>query len=221
MRRHFPRFTMSNGRKPWRPGGDEVLIGAEAARDGPRRAGGDAGGEFSYEAALVACGAGNKRALHAIYEREAGKMLGVALRLLRRQSLAEDAVQDAFVNIWNKAASFDPKAGSARGWIYTILRNRALNMLRSEGRLDHKEDFEPMGLASEEDDPEAVVLHLSDASALKRCLEGLDPQRRSVIVLAYVHGLTQGEIAGRLGVPLGTMKSWIRRSLLSLKECMG
>jgi RNA polymerase sigma-70 factor (ECF subfamily) len=197
------------------------LIEAEAARARPRRAGEGPSGEFSYEAALVACASGNKKALRAIYEREAGKMLGVALRLLKRQSLAEDAVQDAFVNIWNKAGSFDPKAGSARGWIYTILRNRALNMLRSEGRLDHQDDFEPMGLVSDEDDPEAVMLHLSDASALKRCLEGLEPQRRSVIVLAYVHGLTQGEIAGRIGVPLGTMKSWIRRSLLSLKECMG
>jgi RNA polymerase sigma factor (sigma-70 family) len=197
------------------------LIRAEAARARPARAGDAPGAEFSYEAALLACASGNKRALQAIYEREAGKMLGVAMRLLKRQSLAEDAVQDAFVNIWNKAASFDPKAGSARGWIYTILRNRALNMLRSEGRLDHQDDFEGLGLVSEEHDPEAVMLHLSDASALKRCLEGLDPQRRSIIVLAYVHGLTQGEIAGRLGVPLGTMKSWIRRSLLSLKECMG
>jgi RNA polymerase sigma factor (sigma-70 family) len=197
------------------------LIGAEAARPRSGRAGTDTAGEFNYEAALVACASGNRQAFRAIYEREAPKMLGVAMRLLKRQSLAEDAVQDAFVNIWNKAGSFDPQAGSARGWIYTILRNRALNMLRSEGRLDHQEDFEAMGLASEEDDPEAVILHLSDATALRGCLETLDPQRRSLLVLAYIHGLTQGELAGRLGVPLGTMKSWIRRSLLSLKECLG
>lgn len=197
------------------------MIGAEASKPRQARAGRDTGDDFNHDAALMACAAGNRQAFRALYEREAPKMLGVALRLLKRQSLAEDAVQDAFVNIWNKAGTFDPRAGNARGWMYTILRNRALNMLRSEVRLDHREDFEPMGLASEEDDPEAVMLHLSDASALKRCLEMLDPQRRSVLMLAYVHGLTHGELAGRLNVPLGTMKSWIRRSLLSLKECLG
>lgn len=197
------------------------MIGAEAARTKPGRSPARPGDDFDYEAALIACASGNDRAFRALYDREAPKMLGVAVRLLKRQSLAEDAVHDAFVNIWNKAATFDPKAGSARGWIYTILRNRALNMLRSEGRLDHKDEFETLAATAADDDPEAVVSGLSDASALRRCLEGLDPQRRSVLVLAYVHGLTQGELAGRLGVPLGTMKSWIRRSLLSLKECMG
>lgn len=94
-------------------------------------------------------------------------------------------------------------------------------MLRSEGRLDHQDTFETLAATAADDDPEAVVSALSDASALRRCLEGLDPQRRSLLLLAYVHGLTQGEMAGRLGVPLGMMKSWIRRSLLSLRECMG
>jgi RNA polymerase sigma-70 factor (ECF subfamily) len=196
------------------------VIGTETARARPERPTGQAGGDFDYEAALIACGKGNSKAFRALYDREAAKMLGVAIRLLRRQSLAEDAVHDAFASIWNKAASFDPDAGSARGWMYTILRNRALNMLRTEGRLDHQDEFETL-LGATTDDPEMVVSSLSDASALRRCLEGLDRNRRSVLVLAYVHGLTHGEIAGKLGVPLGTMKSWIRRSLLSLKECMG
>lgn len=200
---------------------EAIVIGTEAAAARSGRAGKDAGGEFDYEAALLACAAGNRQSFRALYEREAPKMLGVAMRLLRRQSLAEDAVQDAFVNIWNKAASFDPQAGSARGWMYTILRNRALNMLRGEGRLDHRDDFEPLGLTSQDEDPETVMAQLSDVSALRRCLETLDPQRRAVVMLAFIHGLTHGELAGRLGVPLGTMKSWIRRSLMSLKECLG
>jgi RNA polymerase sigma-70 factor (ECF subfamily) len=82
------------------------------------------------------------------------------------------------------------------------------------------EDFEPMGLTSEDESPEAITMRLSDTSTLKRCLEVLDPPRRQAILLAYVHGLSHGELAGRLGVPLGTMKSRIRRSLLSLQECM-
>lgn len=192
---------------------------AEAAKAGWKAAQPNA--EFNYEAALVSCGSGNKRAFRELYEREAPKMVGVAMRLLKRQSLAEDAVHDTFVSVWNKASTYDPKVGSARGWIYTILRNRSLNMLRSESRLDWQDDFETLSVLTTDDDPEALISSLSEASALRRCLESLDPRRRSVLVLAYVHGLTHGELAGKLGVPLGTMKSWIRRALLSLKECLG
>jgi RNA polymerase sigma-70 factor (ECF subfamily) len=159
-------------------------------------------------------------ALRTIYDAEAPKMLGVAIRLLRRRALAEEAVHDTFMQIWQRASSFDPARGEARTWVYAILRNRALNILRGETRTDLVEDFEPMGLVSEDESPESSALRLSDASSLKRCLDVLEPVRREAILLAYVHGLSHGELAGRLGVPLGTMKSWIRRSLLSLRECM-
>jgi RNA polymerase sigma factor (sigma-70 family) len=170
--------------------------------------------------ALRRCAAGDRAALRVIYDAEASRMLGVAMQLLRRRSLAEDAVQDAFMQAWQKAASFDPSRGNARTWLYAILRHRALNMLRSETRVELVDDFEPMGLESDDENAESVVLRLSDTGALKRCLDRLDPLRRKAIVLAYVHGLSHGELAGRFGVPLGTMKSWIRRSLIFLKECM-
>lgn len=176
---------------------------------------------FDYDAALLACAGGDKSALQALYDVEAPRMIGAAFRLLKQHTLAEDAVHDAFLNIWSKAASFNPDLGSGRAWIYAVLRNRALNMLRSEDRVDYTADIEQFGLMSDEEDPEAVVSRLSDASALRRCLEQLDAKRRSAIVLAYIHGLSHGELAGRLNVPLGTMKSWIRRGLLALKECLG
>ncbi len=170
--------------------------------------------------ALRGCAAGDRAALRAIYDLEAPRMLGVALRLLRRRPLAEEAVHDTFVQVWQRASTFDAARGHARTWLYAVLRNRALNILRGESRTDLVEDFEPMGLVSDDESPETIALRLSDTGALKRCLERLDPARRQAILLAYVHGLSHGEIAGRLGVPLGTMKSWIRRSLLSLRECM-
>ncbi|HEX2556506.1 MAG TPA: sigma-70 family RNA polymerase sigma factor [Microvirga sp.] len=170
--------------------------------------------------ALRGCAAGEQAALRAIYDAEAPRMLGVALRLLRRRSLAEEAVHDAFVQIWQRAGGFDPARGGARSWIYAVLRHRALNILRGETRTDLVEDFEPFALASEDDSPETLVSRLSDAGALRRCLERLEPARRQAVLLAYVQGLSHGELAGRLGVPLGTMKSWIRRSLLALRECM-
>ncbi len=174
----------------------------------------------SLNEALRRCASGDRAALQTIYDAEAPRMLGVALRLLRRRSLAEEAMHDAFLQIWQRAGSFDPARGEARTWIYAVLRNRALNILRGETRTDLVENFEPMGLASEDESPEAITMRLSDTSALKRCLELLDPPRRQAILLAYVHGLSHGELAGRLGVPLGTMKSRIRRSLLALQECM-
>lgn len=177
-------------------------------------------GMIDLEDALRRCAGGDRSALRSIYEAEGGRMLGVALRLLRRHALAEEAVQDAFVQIWRQAKTFDPARGGARTWLYAVVRHRALNILRGEARTDLVEDFEPMGLRSGEESPENAVIRLSEASALRRCLEGLKPVHRNAVVLAYMHGLTHGELAGRFGVPLGTIKSWVRRSLLSLRECL-
>jgi RNA polymerase sigma-70 factor (ECF subfamily) len=170
--------------------------------------------------ALTRCAKGERSALQGIYDREAPAMVGVAMRILRRRDLAEEAVHDCFVQIWRKAASFDPARGEARTWIYAVLRNRALNILRGERRTDQADEADILALESEGESPEACVARLSDTRALRRCLERLDPPRRNAIVLAYVQGLTHGELAGRLGVPLGTVKSWIRRSLVALKDCM-
>ena len=126
---------------------------------------------------LRRCGRGDRAALRRIYDAEGPRMLGVALRILRRQQLAEEAVHDAFVQVWQRAESFDPGRGGAKTWLYAVLRNRALNILRGEARTDLVEDFEPMGLASAEEDPESVMARLSDAGALRRCLERLEPAR--------------------------------------------
>lgn len=170
---------------------------------------------------IAGCAAGDRTSLARLYESESGRMLGVATRILKRRALAEEAVQDAFVQIWRNAGSYDPRYGQPKAWIYAILRNRALNILRSESRTDLVEDPVDLERPSEDEDPEAAVARLSDAGALKRCLERLDARRRAAIVLAYTQGLSHGELAGRLGMPLGTVKSWIRRSLITLKECLG
>lgn len=174
----------------------------------------------ALEGLIIACAAGDKAALNAIYQQEAGRMLGVALRILRRRALAEDAVQDAFMLIWRNAARFDPAKGSGATWIYTILRNRSLTLLRDESRVEP--DDEPLGaeVPDEGESPEEAILRLSDAEALRHCLQKLDPRRRMAIALAYVHGLSHAELAGKLGMPLGTIKSWMRRSLIALRECL-
>lgn len=171
--------------------------------------------EAQLSAALARCGAGDRAALRVIYDSEAPRMIGVARRILSRQDLAEEAVHDAFVRIWRGASGFDPQRGTARGWLYAIVRNRALSIYRAETRHDGP-DASTLEIACE-----ATVARMPEASALRNCLERIDRPRRDVLVLAYVHGLSHSELAARLHVPLGTIKSWVRRSMFSLQECMG
>ena len=147
-------------------------------------------------------------------------MLGVAFRMLKRRTLAEEAVHDSFIRIWNNAARFNPALGNARGWIYTILRNRTLNILRGEARTELTADLDAIEHGEAFETPEDVMLKLSDASALHGCLNRLDATRRKLIILSYANGLSHGEIAATLGLPLGTVKSWLRRSLLVLRDCL-
>jgi RNA polymerase sigma-70 factor (ECF subfamily) len=177
------------------------------------------GAAFDHSAALAGCAAGNAAALRHIYEAEAAAMLGVAMRIVRRRDLAEEVVHDAFVQIWRKADQFDPALGSGRSWMFAIVRNRALNLIRDRSREELTDDATLEGLA-EIGDHDDLIQRLGQSEALRVCLERLERPRRASLVLAYAGGFSHGEIAGRLGVPLGTVKAWIRRSLLSLRECM-
>ncbi|AMN40104.1 sigma-70 family RNA polymerase sigma factor [Rhodoplanes sp. Z2-YC6860] len=185
------------------------MITTDSAADGAT--------EAQVAAALARCAAGERAALRVIYDIEAGRMVGVARRMLRRQDLAEEAVQDAFMRVWRSARTFDLAKGAARSWLYAILRNCALTILRDESRFTADESLAEEAVPA----TESALTRLPEHSALRRCLERLDASRRAAVVLAYVHGLSHGELAGKLGVPLGTAKSWVRRSLISLQECMG
>lgn len=175
---------------------------------------------FDYAAALAGCARGNRVALRQLYDAEAGRLISVAQRIVRRRDLAEEAVHDAFMHIWQKAAMFDPARGSARAWIYTVVRNRALNIVRDGARTDL---MAPEELAAASDHRTVIgdaFDRLADDSLLRRCLEQIEREKRDCVLLSYVGGYSHGEVAGLLGVPLGTAKSWIRRGLEALKECM-
>lgn len=178
------------------------------------------GGFVTDHAALIrGCAQGDHTALQNLMTAEGGRMLGVARRMLRRADLAEDAVQDALVLIWRRAAQFDEARGSAKGWIFTILRNRCLTMLRKECS---EIAVEPEVL---EDHMDHMVLdtafdRLADTSELRRCLGMLETDTRRAILSSYVLGHSHGEIAGRMQAPLGSVKSWVRRGLLKLRECL-
>ncbi|MGU9980572.1 sigma-70 family RNA polymerase sigma factor [Phreatobacter sp. HK31-P] len=169
--------------------------------------------------ALARSAGGDKAALRMIYESECASMIGVAARIVKRRELAEEVVQEAFVKVWRNAHRYDPALGPPKAWIYAIVRNQAINTLRSGRREDLVDEVpEDSGSAVE---AFAAAERLPDGHALRRCLEGLEARRRTSLLMAYVDGFSHGEIAGRLAVPLGTVKAWIRRSLLALRECMG
>lgn len=170
--------------------------------------------------ALAACAKGDRTALRGIFDREAGRLVAMAERIVRRRDLAEEVVQDAFIRIWTHAHQYDPTRGSARGWIYAIVRNRALNLLR-DGKREHTvEEVDALRESEQVNEVIAAWRKLDRNSLLHDCLGALDETKRHGILMAYVGGYSHGEIAGRLRIPLGTAKSWIRRGLASLRECM-
>ncbi|WP_295857744.1 sigma-70 family RNA polymerase sigma factor [uncultured Xylophilus sp.] len=180
---------------------------------------------FDYDAALAACARGDADALQRLYRQESRRLLGVALRIVRRHEQAEDVLHDAFVSIWNRAATFDPSRGAARGWIYSVVRHAALNMVRDGAREVAVDDDTTAAI----DDAAALDTHRAEADPFERhadlgrleqCLGQLPTARRDCILYAYVDGCSHGEIAARTGTPLGTVKAWIQRSLQALRGCM-
>ena len=172
--------------------------------------------DFDYESALAACARGESYALESLYVQESRWLLGVCRRILRDTALAEDALQDAFLQVWQHAHTYDRNLGSARGWIYTVVRHRALNLARTLGREIAQED--PHALLDEPGQREEN--RYGDALDIDRCLAGLDESRRESILLAFLDGYSHEQVAKALTTPLGTVKSWIRRGLIALKDCL-
>ena len=180
---------------------------------------------FDHDAALLACARGDAMALQSLYETEGRYLLGVALRIVRQRQQAEDVLHDAFVSIWQKAASFDPSRGAGRGWIYGVVRHAALNAVRNGARQVSVDDD-----AMQAHEDAAALAHYAgaadpfelnaDLGHLKDCLDQLEPARRECILYAYVEGCSHGEIAARTRTPLGTVKAWIQRGMRALRACM-
>ncbi len=171
---------------------------------------------------LIAATAKEDRgAFERLYQASAGKLFSVCLSILGSRALAEEALQDAYVNVWRNAGAFDPAKGTAMTWLITLARYRALSLRRKAGRevpADIEAEFADIGDPAP--GPLAEAIRGSDAAASRACLDELESQPRETVLLAYFRGLTHQELARHMNVPLGTVKSWIRRSLLRLKGCL-
>jgi len=161
----------------------------------------------------------DKTALRAVYLREQTRLFGVAMAILRDRDAAADALQTAFLRVWERAGQFDRARGEAGAWLAGIVRFAALDAARLRGREVLTDD---PGLGDAAVEPEAFdrLSAAQDGARLRDCLAGLEEKHRTGIVLAFVHGLSHAQLAARLNEPLGTVKSWIRRGLLSLRECL-
>ncbi|WP_447957662.1 sigma-70 family RNA polymerase sigma factor [Vreelandella sp. EE7] len=179
--------------------------------------------EFDYADTLVRCARGEHDALHSLYREEGSRILGVVYRIVKDRGMAEDIVHDAFLNIWQRAATFDPEKGTARTWIFSIARHLALNAIRQRERVT--DDAFDADSVEQEDTrrPEGQTLDAFDwqtGQRMDECLKELEAERRNCVLQAYVDGLSHAEIAAHTGAPLGTVKAWIKRSLVRLRECL-
>ncbi|MBR0648796.1 sigma-70 family RNA polymerase sigma factor [Roseomonas terrae] len=168
---------------------------------------------------LTAAAAGDRAALRAVYQAQSVRLFGIANAILRDRDLSSDAMQDAFIRIAQRAHQFDASRGTPEAWLGAIVRHAALDIIRARGREIATDD---PNLGDEPVAPEAEdrLAATAEGRRLRECLQGLEARNRDGIVLAFVHGLSHPQIAERLGTPLGTVKSWIRRGLLALKECL-
>ena len=168
---------------------------------------------------LQSVGRGDRGAFASLYDRTSAKLYGICLRLLGNESEAEDVLQDVYVTVWAKADRFDPERASPITWLAVLTRNKSIDRLRRRSLAS-----EPIDAAANVEDDGPLPFELVDqrqqAGRLSDCLDLLDDRPRSMIRAAFLDGATYPELAEREGVPLGTMKSWIRRAMQRLRGCL-
>lgn len=171
---------------------------------------------------LVKTGQGDRQAFALLYQATSAKLFGLALRILASRDLAEEALQDAFIKIWHSADTYRADRSAVMTWMTAIVRNRCLDLLRAmpkEQSLNEDESFDDW--ASDDLGPMENAAANSDTKALMQCMKQLAPLQRQAFALSYFQGLAHEQLAKQLAQPLGTIKTWLRRGLETLKNCMG
>lgn len=167
---------------------------------------------------------GDQRAFRELYEATSSHLYGVLVRILQRRDWAEEALQDCYLRVWRRAESYAPDKGAPLTWLMTIARYRALDLLRAkrpEVEMPDEDEAPPLTFsASDATDPETRAVESEGLGRLSECLENLGGEQRQSVLLAYYEGYTHSELAKTMKAPLGTVKSWVRRGLMQLRECL-
>ena len=175
----------------------------------------------ALRAAMGRLAEGDQAALEEIYRATRVKLFGICLRILGDRKEAEDALQDVYINLWQRADRYDPARASPIAWLAAFARNRAIDRLRTgkvRGGAVPVEEAAP--LADDAPLAEALLIDLERNAQIHTCLATLDERTQSHIRAAFFEGKTYAQLADQAGVPLGTMKSWIRRGLMRLRACL-
>lgn len=174
-------------------------------------------GAAELSALLARVAQGDAAAFQLFYERTNAKLFGITLRILSERQEAEDVLQEVYVSVWRKAASFDPARASPITWVATIARNRAIDRLRARPVRPHVPVEAALSLSDDGPAPDAGLVASQDARRLQAALATLEPRHAAAIRACYFEGATYEELALREGVPVGTLKSWVRRGLMRLR----
>ena len=170
--------------------------------------------------ALGATARGDRAAFERLYAATAVKLYGVVVRILGRRDLAEEVLQEVYVRVWQHAGEYDPAASSPVTWLVTIARNRALDETRRKTMRSLDDHPELLQMPSN-DDPLAEQELNEQRRQLEACLDHLGPDKKEVVLLVYYYGMTREEVARSTNRPEATVKTWLRRSLAQLKDCLG
>jgi RNA polymerase sigma-70 factor (ECF subfamily) len=171
--------------------------------------------------ALQRTGAEDRGAFQEVYRLTSAKLFGICLRICGERSAAEDVLHEVYLTIWKRAGAFEPGRASPISWLAAIARNRAIDWVRARGVRPTRPIEEAAEIADDTPDQFAVAQRDEASRRLHDCLKALEERQRDAIRTAFFDGLTYAELATAKGVPLGTMKSWVRRGLLQLKGCVG
>ena len=170
---------------------------------------------------LSRCGLGDQAAFGALYQATSAKLYGIALRILRREAWAEEALQEAYVKIWRHAETYDPARGRPMTWMINVVRNHSLDLLRRADYRAQEEEWSPeTDPRTSPENPAALAETSQEMQRVLGCLGLLGEEQRNCILLSYHQGLTPTEVAERLKRPVGTVKTWIRRGLIKVRECL-
>jgi RNA polymerase sigma-70 factor (ECF subfamily) len=170
---------------------------------------------------LASVAKGDEAAFERLYQATRAKLFGVVLRILRRQDLAEEVIQEAYVKIWNNAGQFNPGVASPITWMVSIARNRAIDVVRKRIETSIEEEPAAMEVASDTPDPLARREMTEELKRILECVGQLDPERQKLVLLAYYNGWSRDQLAEKFDTPLNTVKTWLRRSMLEIRECLG
>lgn len=165
------------------------------------------------------CALKDRAAFRTLYERTSAKLFGVVLRILKDRSEAEEAIQEVYVKIWQRADRFIPGNTSPISWLVAVARNHALDILRARRPVSDDIDV-ALEVADDAPSPERATEARQEKARIDQCLGTLDPDRANAVRGAYLDGMSYEELAQRYTVPLNTMRTWLRRSLIRLRECL-